>query len=219
MDSIIEKITMYDILGYMVPGLLFLILGFSETIFKSVSNGKFQIEKFGDFSAIIMLVVMVVAYASGIAMSEMMRWLCILFQKLAPKQMKSSDIHSFNPQVKQALKNSKYLLNEDEKGDVDIDYADKYFEAMYADIQADKNYSRIHNYASSECFYKNLAMATALGFVVNVFVLGGNYGGIAEPCQETVVAVILVVVFLKRYARFVGKKKWYTMRWFVEKYN
>jgi type IV secretory pathway VirB3-like protein len=236
MNSIIEKITMYDILGYLVPGTLFWVLGVSGKVLELISNGMIQNDTMGDYSAVLWVAVTVVAYAAGIALSEVMRWVCLVcgwvasplckinFLVLIWEKMKAffkieSVENRLTQQIKQALEKGHYLSAEDRDGNWTVDDVKKYYKIMYADIQADEKYSRLHSYASSEVFYKNLAAATAAGVAVDICVFGGGYGGIIALGRERAIACILVIAFLVRYKRFEKKKMQYTLSWFVEKYT
>jgi hypothetical protein len=236
MDSIIEKITMYDILGYLVPGLLFIVLGVSGKVLEVISNETLPIDKLGDFSAILWMAVIVVAYAAGIALSEVMRWVCLVcgkvtsclgkinfFAKIREKLrsfcQKESDENDRISRIKQALDKGGYLSEEEQRKDWGADDVEKKYDTMYADIQVDENYSRLHNYASSEVFYKNLTMATAAGVAVDILAFGGGYGGTIGRGKEVAIAVVLTAVFWVRFRRFAKKKEKYTLHWFVEKYT
>lgn len=74
----------------------------------------------------------------------------------------------------------------------------------------DTNYNRIHNYASAETMYKNLALA--VGMVIL---------GIEKMLTLKLVFVLRVgvVVLIRRCVRFADKKAQYSLVGFMEKYS
>lgn len=218
MDSVFEKITLYDLLGYMVPGSLFLILlyyGYCPNLEKGDLN------LYEEYKGIISVCCVIGSYVCGIAISEIARWIltgighllgkcCCIPGTVNGYDKLERDIGT--EIIKSALQNSHLVeINSGITGNI----VGKYWNVMYSDIQSDADYKRIHNYASAATMYKNMAFAL-LG--------GGVWASILrQPLQKdeiTVSCVLLfcVIIFVVRWARFEKKKERYAVMWFVKKH-
>ena len=78
------------------------------------------------------------------------------------------------------------------------------------EIQADSQYSRLHNYASAELLYKNMV-------VVSVLAMGIGVG--QQNMTEIIIGAVSVVLFARRWIRFAERSRGYTICWFVQKYD
>lgn len=210
MDSIFEKVTLYDILGYMLPGSLIML----TIVCVMVINQGTSINQLGDLmslydklSGIFWYGFLLLSYLCGILLSEISRMLkpaiTFVWSKVKEATKRKKQNASEKPAedrnemdrknypvsaeaITAALKNAKVIA--DGNGEEDIE---KHISYMYGVIQSDKNYKRIHNYASAEVMYKNMAFA--------VFISAG--------------------IFWHRHKRFCKKKQDYAISWFVEKYS
>ena len=81
---------------------------------------------------------------------------------------------------------------------------------MYSEIQADSQYSRLHNYASAELLYKNMV-------VVSVLAMGIGVG--QQNMTEIIIGAVSVVLFARRWIRFAERSRGYAICWFVQKYD
>lgn len=212
MDSILEKITLYDILGYFFPGsvltLMLLLGGMEQCAFEIMVKWK-------DNIAVLHLAFILISYLAGVVLSEVSELAGGCVRKVfAKKQTTENMLSFFKDQVAEALIRSgkndtkENIIEQLGKGDTSI-YYKKY---IYGIIQGCQNYKRIHSYASAYVMYKNIAAALLIGsfilfvrFHVNgLFCVGG---------------AVLGVLMFRRSHRFNAKKEQYALIWFMEKYG
>lgn len=232
MDSFLEKVTLYDFFSYFVPGALCLILC-ACGIFPELAACKAFGE--GNFKGYIGFAFVILGYVLGVAISEIARIICTNIPQLVRK--KFSCIGKRNPPKwlqelnidEQTLKNAlvesgisqssiesaKNICAEEKRS-----LAEYFAVQMFADIQVDPNYKRIHNYSSSESMNKNLAFSFIFGalvpgmlkFFLHIHILE-RFGWLCG------LEVFLAVIFFLRWKSFAKKKNLYTVIWFAEKYN
>lgn len=202
--EILQKLTLYDLLGYAVPGaVLLLILG---------ENNWNELSDRGTAGGILILLF---GFLSGIVISEIMQGLeWIQYSFFGKKQWKNlcTQYSLSGKRMKQALEHAYILKESDMNSDEENDFMEEcreYRKAIYADIQVDPKYSRIHNYASAALLYKNMLFVSVF-YVVNDFC--------AKQFREIVVGAIIVLCFYTRWMRFESKKMGYAACWFLEKY-
>lgn len=205
MDSLFEKITLYDILGYTLPGGFFIILVLIPLESKDLKDGMELMEKIGTLSV---AAVLIVAYICGIVLSEMARWIIKLWNRVR-KNVSGLSGKVDKEKIISALKESKLVEEANLLPTMDgKEIKKKYYRVMNATIQIDGKYKRIHNYASAVVLYKNLTCAIAASLVVRYFLwhkIWFWYIG-------------LVIVFFVRSKRFEQKVQEYTEVFFVDKY-
>lgn len=218
MDSVVEKITLYDLLGYMIPGSLFLIMLYHGCIFKITEDASNTYE------------IIICSYVCGMAISEVARWISKAI-RVGLDNMNSSRISGVakhfpgtkayyddlengigSAVIKKALQHSK--LVENHIGSENL--VPKYAKTMYSDIQTDPKYKRIHNYASAEVMYKNIAFAAFLGSVMTFGICF-----LKQDNKAIIIAaeIVVCIIFFIRWTRFEKKKEIYTVLWFIEKHN
>lgn len=202
MGSVLEKLTYYDILGYLVPGMIFWICTVWEKFFLLPTE---NLEFLGKLSGFCMLAFIVISYVTGMILSEIARRLSFFVQKYFANEMCSSILEEAI--VKKALKNSGMTESEPTK------IEKEHYRIMYSAIQADSKYSRIHNYASAEILYKNLVVAFLLSMIGRFFL-----GEQKEISFYYGICIASVIIFGLRWKRFSEKKRDYTVLWFTEKY-
>ena len=224
-ESVLEKITLYDILGYFVPGALFLNLlicgmfpEFVELTSKLGSNNTTYIG----------LSFVIFSYVFGIAISSVSRWICLLIHKFCNiLHLGNIDIKADLPVIEAALIKNGISPSEIEKEKKLKRYNEKknslikaFSTRVFADIQTDTNYRRIHNYSSSESMYKNLALVFWLSaifpYILKQFADLETNSQINLFCISE---VIIGVIFWFRWHRFYRKKIEYTWYWFIKKYS
>lgn len=205
--ELLQKLTLYDLLGYAVPGsVLLAVLRPSE-----IQN----LLKGGVINAAIFIVL---AFIAGIMISEITYWFKRVIDKCTGKRQWeaiSRKTALTREKIEHALVNAHVIdygdgvanANDDEPDD--FKYVRKYFSVMYADIQSDSNYSRIHNYASAFLLCKNMIIA-ALACTI--------YGVYNCLYIEIVVGIVGLLCFVSRSYRFNKKMITYTLCWFLEKY-
>jgi len=206
MDSLLEKITLYDILGYMVPGIFFITLVLLPLDPQTIMPEIELIEKIGTAFT---LAAIAASYVCGLVLSEAARWLVDLYAHLLPDSCLLSGAVE-KEQIISALKSSKLVKEENLSPDMEI--GAEYYQLMNGAIQADGEYKRIHNYASAVILYKNLACAAFLSILVR-HMFWQNPGGLYDMA-----GLGLTAIFVVRWARFQKKVRKYTEIFFVEKY-
>lgn len=204
MSSVFEKVTLYDLLGYMVPGAVFVLLGITEPLFRLGSDEQ---KILSDFEGYFMTAFVLISYTSGIVLSEIARWLSWLIDKVFGRDYTFINTEA----VKSALEKSHLVDRQELQGALD---SRKYFKFMYGIIQQEKDYGRIHGYASAEILYKNLTVA----FLFNVILRMVFSKGYSVP-GGTIICLAIAVIFFIRWRRFRDKKVKYTELWFRKKYT
>lgn len=195
--ELLEKITLYDLLGYTLPGCVLLyVLG----VFEDPGSGA------GFFSVMVFIVI---GYVTGILISEASAWLT--GGKTFSEKLKRTAEKKIKPDpetVKRALMKANVLPDPAPAADMDLVW--NYFAVMYADIQIDGSYSRIHNYASAVPLYKNMAVVSAVCIVAYA---------LRQQWIFCVVSAAAAILFVHRWRRFEIKKILYTVSWYVQKYS
>lgn len=236
MDSFLEKVTLYDFFSDFVPGALCLILC-ACGIFPELAACKAFGE--GNFKGYIGFAFVILGYVLGVAISEIARIICTkipqwgrekvrekffcIGKKKTPKWLQKLNIDEQtlkNALVESGISQSSIESAKNICVEKNISLAEYFAVQMFADIQVDPNYKRIHNYSSSESMYKNLAFSFIFGalvpgmlkFFLHIHILE-RFGWLCG------LEVFLAVIFFLRWKSFAKKKNLYTVSWFVEKYN
>ena len=207
MESTLQKITLYDILGYLLPGSAFLIL-----VLYGMGEEKLSVflGQWADDQGVLYFAFFVAAYLVGIVLSEIMRWIWPVIRKLYKKRPETG---LSDEEIAEALKKSGKLEGKGEiKRKVREDLDSYYMQYMYGIIQKSEDNKRIHNYASAQVLYKNVSGALFLGALFSIIFGHGAAIWLYAAC------FFMSIVFLIREARFEQKKNKYTVIWFVEKY-
>lgn len=206
--ELLQKLTLYDLLGYAVPGSVMLFVWSSPELDVLLTGGVINAGIF-----------LVLAFIVGIMISEIASWLKCAIDALTRKRQwerisRKSDFT--REKVEHALVNAHVInqgdgvINADNNETNAFEYVRRYFSVMYADIQSDSNYSRIHNYASALLLYKNMTVV-ALACTI----LGMRRCSISE----IVFGIAGLVCFFIRSCRFNHKQITYTICWYLEKYS
>lgn len=217
MNSVIEKITLYDFFGYLLPGMTFLSL-LAVSFF--CYFGTSMPQALSNCNSILITLFLLWGFLCGIILSELARRILNGIEKAffketyEEKAVRSAGIDE--SQMNKLLKKTGIINSKSASRKKDIV---SYLPMIYADIQTDDKYKRIHNYASSETMYKNLAAALFFGGMPEfIFLLLSEY----HTCLKVVVILIWlasVMVLILRYYRFRLKKYVYSILWFVDKYK
>lgn len=211
MDNIVEKITLYDILGYLFPGCILMMMIL-------VSYKKWteeMLEKLGDNMGMLYFAFFLVSYLAGIAISETAAIVLAVFKKIIfaiGKRMEEKENKFGENELIFALKKSGIKDDDNTiRNNIQNKSKNVYMKYMYGIVQSCPEYKRIHNYKSACVMYKNLAFVLLIGDIVmcwnhaaNNVIYVGNF----------VISVILIV----RYYRFLKKIDDYTITWFIDKY-
>lgn len=229
MSGLIEKITLYDLLGYALPGSI--LLGASAYICMKF-NGSLQsmYSTYKDALGYFFTVLLILGYVTGMLIAEITDWIIHFSKKGLDFDTKQyfRDKNLNYVQIEQTLAKAGYLKNGDKiLGEDDLV---KYLPSMYGNIQSDAKYNRLHNYASSKLICKNMTFvswcicATALAFTANNY-----YGRIFVQDQRFCMVLILKLFgiavllaaglfFKRRWKKMYMKTYFYAVVWFIEKY-
>lgn len=216
MNSIIEKITLYDFFGYLIPGTVFMSLLLVRLIQELGSDGLTDLK---DFKSQLTVLFLLWSFLSGLILSELARVISDFVDKRGLKDTYVNSVKKAanidESMLKEAIKKSKLVENGDLIQNTDLL---NYLPMIYGTVQSDEKYKRLHNYASSETMYKNLTAAVLLGGIPEILFLPqklqcGIIAGIV------VVWILSVILLMRRYYRFRIKKSAYSLIWFIEKYQ
>lgn len=246
MDSLIEKITLYDIMSYFIPGFLCLVL-LGCNFYPELIKCNLDICK--DYEGFLIFIFLIFSYVMGIALSSISRFSCevcfhnsempkLLEMSHMENTLRESLVNSGIPEceIEKVLTENSNIISENKddskrkmkKDDNSTDSSEgtwqiliqTYYRWIYSDIQTDTQYKRIHNYASSESMYKNIAFAFILAAALPVF------SKILLKTQLSYAAIPLffieyfgALIFLFRWQGFSKKKTGYALCWFMEKYS
>lgn len=198
--EVLQKLTLYDLLGYALPGCVLLF-------FLSTEDSKNLSEM--EFGGALLFVAF--GFLTGIMISEVMRWVEMIIGQFLGKRQWNEIWNKYGltcERMERALKKAHVLDCID--NDVDKAIFSKYKTAIYANIQTDIKYSRIHNYASLALLCKNM-------FFVMLFCMID--GIIKKSFGEGLFGVIGLCCFGIRWQRFSSKQIGYAICWFLEKYD
>lgn len=216
MNSIIEKITLYDFFGYLIPGSVFMSLLLVRLIQELGSDGLTDLK---DFKSQLTVLFLLWSFLSGLILSELARVISDFADKRGLKDTYVNSVKKAanidESMLKEAIKKSKLVENGDLIQNTNLL---NYLPMIYGTVQSDEKYKRLHNYASSETMYKNLTAAVLLGGIPEILFLPqklqcGIIAGIV------VVWILSVILLMRRYYRFRIKKSAYSLIWFIEKYQ
>ncbi len=200
MGPIFEKITLYDVLGYFVPGSLVMLTVCGMFLPSADQDGA---ALYQDYESLFIYGFILTSYICGILLSEISR---IIMDRSRENEKPPIPDES----IKLALRNAGVIAAQDE----DIKITD-YFKQMYGDIQSDPEYRRIHNYASAEVLYKNLAPAVLISAVILCISFPEGLWGKGIVLISGAAGMRIA---WHRGKRFRCKKQDYTVCWYVEKY-
>lgn len=205
MVEVLQKITLYDLLGYAVPGTI--LVG---VIGVSFLSGEPDLEKYADYAGYICAAGILIGYVLGIAISEVTDIICKVLKK--GKYFKKNDINI--PDYTIIAENLEKAGAIRDKNSINsMDEATFYSGYMYNDIQVEAKYSRIHNYASAELICKNMAFVSFVSAIIL---------GICSSDMKVCIILIgwgLSALFLRRWKRNLFRKEAYAIHWFVQKHR
>lgn len=222
--EILQKVTLYDLLGYAVPGTCFLTVILGVYIY-----GEDSVVLQTDYAGYICGLIVLLGYIVGIVISEVTDVLLGKFIKRTKWFMEDRKELEVKPEVLvAALKkigfNQVTLDEGDEEtsGEENTDkkiiknLMNKYHTSIYANIQTDSEYSRIHNYASAALICKNMAFVSFTATIEISLVTIGNW-----PLSALTVGtgIIFIWAFILRWKKNYWRKYRYTNEWFIQKYN
>ena len=201
--ELLQKLTLYDLLGYTLPGSVLVML----IQYQFYGDEILYLEGASLFLAAAVL--LIIGYLVGIVVSEIMRLIIDkLFGDRKEWEKICQDYKVSKEAIGRALCKAKMVENMNAVSDYEKTFP--YKTQMYSDIQTDLKYNRIHNYASAELLYKNMIFVSAVCAGV----------GIAQTSPVLLFCGIIGFIFFGiRWKRFYTKKMGYMLCWFVEKYD
>lgn len=202
--ELLQKLTLYDLFGYTLPGVIALLLynGDLSYLADNLTLGG-------------LVLLIVLGYVAGVAITELADCLECLLNKVLGDNMINKYWENIckvygisEAKVNVALKKANLIENTmNDSADVMVK---RYMTYMYSEIQADSQYSRLHNYASAELLYKNMV-------VVSVLAMGIGVG--QQSMTEIIIGAVSVALFARRWIRFAERSRGYAICWFVQKYD
>lgn len=215
MDSMLEKFTLYDLFSYFIPG--FLCLCFIGISFLPEIIVNYDPNIYSGLNGFFLLVFLILSYVTGIALSSVAAF---LFNRIPFKEIeigKSDETILIRALVNSGLQQDEINNKKNEAGKKALSFV--FAQYIYSDIQADSNFRRIHNYASSETLYKNLACAFLMSaFVTFLLSCFENWKMLYGMKYIYIIEILFTIVFLFRWRRFKKKKMSYAINWFIGKY-
>lgn len=216
MSSIIEKITLYDFFGYLIPGAIFVSLLCVRVI--QEFGGCVPTELQG-YETELVILFLLWSFLFGLLLSEVSRIILDFMDRVLLKDKYAERIrrvaHIDIPVLVNSIQKSGIAEKPVIEKDTDLL---KYLAAIYGIIQSDETYKRVHNYSSSETMYKNLSAAVLFGgFIEIVYLL--DRVQVYWSLGIMVAWILSTILLMHRFYRFKIKKYAYSLIWFLEKYN
>lgn len=210
--DLLQKLTLYDLLGYVLPGTMLLWL-------YQWDGTLCQLEKMGELKLGYWIVLLSLGYLIGIIISEIVEYMITIGKTIGKKIGKKEDdyweaicnIYGISKdRLENALIKSKVLNGTISQTETKEKLLQKYESYIFSDIQVDPKYSRIHNYASAELLYKNMV-------AVSVIIIG--IGIMQQLGLKIVIGLFGIFGFGIRGKRFVERRLGYAICWFLQKYQ
>ena len=202
--ELLQKLTLYDLFGYTLPGVIALLLynGDLSYLADNLTLGG-------------LVLLIVLGYVVGVVFTELADCIVCLLNKVLGDNMINKYWENIckvygisDAKVNDALQKAKLI--ESPLNDSEGAMARRYMTFMYSEIQADSQYSRLHNYASAELLYKNMVLVSVLAMGIGV---------VQQNMTEIIIGAVSVVLFARRWIRFAERSRGYAICWFVQKYD
>ncbi len=206
--EVIQKITIYDILGYTFPGVILIVA--------LIARYQYKLCELDLENGYIIAFIVILGYVVGMVISQLAKlpvYLIAISQDEETDKLADEIDRIGNYAITRALKNAGAIDNDNvilSKKEI----VKRYFKFMFADIQADTYYSRIHNYASSELVCKNMAVTCFISTFLTY-----NVQTIIREELWLLFGIISSILLLRRYMMNKDRKESYTIDWFVQKYS
>lgn len=203
MEGFFQKITYYDLYGYTFPGCILVL----SVLCRAVPSGLINsLREYHEGYLYIFIVLLVLSFIVGIMVSEIgyMLWERGL-AFVRPSYLKKAEVpyEAINSALNKSLKPGKTITVKN------VEDLINYMPYMYSVIQVDQTYGRIHNYASTAIMCRNLALVS----------VGSGLILYRDNIISIVIGGIVAVIFAYRSYRFNVKKEFYTIYWFINKYE
>ena len=176
-----------------------------------------------EYNGIVIMGILVVSYAIGLALSEVskLRFFLKLLLKVKFIKTEPTDTNIVKEvleyvdeaDIKKALKK--------EQADYQINMKDLAY--IYSVIQVENDYKRIHNYSSAQVMSRNFAMANIIGclVVVGMMILKKCFNVLDNGflCRYEIFFACLLVgisfLMARRCENFARKKYFYSVSWYI----
>lgn len=204
MDNLFEKFTLYDLVGYTIPGTILLC-----TTLHNVFMIAYNTKVLKEYNIYICIVTLVLGYCVGVAVCggvKIIRELCV---KIIRKVCNIGFAKIGYGAIAKALCNSGIITQE-----VNIKKEEEvldYLGYIFSEIQVSSDYKRLHNYASMQLFCENMALS---GLVSMIIITAKYYNVIAKG--YIVAGFFLVILFLVQAIMFYKRTNFYAVAWFVK---
>lgn len=229
MDGVLEKITLYDILSYWVPGSTLMLLLLMGTDQRALLN---YLKQWEDYKGGLYLLFFLTSYLGGIVLSEIMTWLWKGLERFGKSGTHSGGGTADGQEKKKVKRNGQkieekitvsqmtealkrsgvYDSKETIESRIKENFRGYYMGYIYGIVQKNEQCKRIHNYASAYVLYKNVAGALAIGAIFTVY--NGAVSGWLGLGY-----ILVSLLFVIRAIRFRNKKNNYAILWFVEMFT
>lgn len=209
--ELLQKLTLYDLLGYTIPGVLAVWLfmyGGDVTQMDSLTLGSLGL-------------LIILGYVAGALITEVAErteWVIGCFFKTLHKvcgycgkgywERICDDYKISKEMIICALDKAK--VKGYDPADSAAKLAEKYATYMYSEIQTDPVYDRLDTYASAELLYKNMCLVSLIAMFI---------GLCYQQNSNIIFGLAGVIFFAIRRVRFAERSKGYTLCWFVQKYE
>ena len=224
MGSILEKITLYDILGYLLSGcFLEIIICLEYILEKWISTDGMlmqQKEALEQFNSFFIVAFIVGGYCLGVILSE---GSMLINKKLGYENKIEYDNRAITDEIlKKAILNTGLVEKQElerrllAKGTKDSQKI--YGNLMYALLQHDEKYKRIHNYGSGKLMYRNLCGAMVVGGIYIIYRIFRMKWFHIWVIVCGIIYILGIRVLHSRYKKYCAKSQEYVRVWFAEKY-
>ena len=169
MDNFFEKITLYDLVGYAIPGTLLLCVGM-----KDIFIAAYEKDIIKDYTLYVALITLILGYCVGVISSS---FVLLISEKILRGRFRTKNVEFYKigyEAIAKALRQAG-VMQEDKKIDNEEDVF-KYLGYIYGDVQVTKQFKRIHNYSSIQLFCENMALTCSVGGVITtlLFIFQAN---------------------------------------------
>ena len=203
--ELLQKLTLYDLFGYTLPGVL--------AVWLFIYDG--ELAQMDELSLGSLCMLVILGYVAGALITEIAEFVECLLKKLIPEARINKywkdlcDMYGISvDMVKYALDKAKvtnYNPNDDAAA-----LSKQYATYMYSEIQSDPRYDRLDTYASAELLYKNMC-------IVSLCAIG--MGILRQQNMQIIISAAGAIFFAARRVRFAERSRGYTICWFIQKYG
>lgn len=227
MDKVFEKITLYDILGYVFPGCFLMIILFVDFYISNTEIAIKVIKATTDHDAVIIMLALIISHIAGTIVSQI-SGTGFIAKYLFPRQARKKDINDevLLVEITERINEADIISAlKNEGGSSYTTVNKKALDYIYDVIQVDPDYSRIHGYASSGVLSRNSSLVCLIGFITTCGSIIFNYQQLVDNhfiYEAILLACSLIVGFLalkERSERFEKKRVLHAVNWFVSKHN